>query len=230
MHLLKRCALGLSVSVIVLLSAAVPVSAFAQYYYDSTANYSYGDCGVYDSSYYGIWNRPCNVKGALTVFVQVNNRYDGYRSPSDFTIYVSGASPAQQYFAGSQHGTTVRLTGSYSVSVYNQVGYTPTYSSDCSGSLAANENRTCYVTLTSSYTDNYPYHYPPYQNYPYNYLYQQPVVYQPVTYAASYAPSLPSTGFEPVNKVTFAFALALLFTLGVFFFPYVRKSFTAIVR
>ncbi|TSC69683.1 MAG: hypothetical protein G01um101456_35 [Parcubacteria group bacterium Gr01-1014_56] len=219
---------------ITLLATAVPTLASAQYYYDGYNNYNYypyQNCGTYTPYSSSYWNN-CNTLGSLTVYVQVNNQYGGYRSPSDFTIYVSGANPSERYFAGSQNGTTVRLEGSYSASVYNQVGYNPTYSSGCSGSLVANETRTCYVTLTSAYTGNYPYHYPPYQQYPYNYQYQyqQPVVYQPVTYVASYTPSLPNTGYEPMSQSAVAFSLALILTLFVLLFPYVRKSFAAVIR
>ncbi len=237
MHLLKRCALGLSVSVVFLLAVSfIPASASAQYYYDGYNNYSYPyNCGGYGA--YNNYGYDCNAQGSLTVYVQVNNQYGGYRGPSDFTFYVSGASPSQRYFTGSQNGTTIRLAGSYSVSVYNQVEYTPTYSSGCTGSLAANETKVCYVTLTSMYSYNYP-HYPPHYQYPYNYQYQQPVVYQPVVapvvepvvYVAKYTPSLPNTGYEPMSKSALAFSLALAFVLFVAFFPYVRKSFTTVLR
>ena len=199
--------------------ASLPLTATAQVY----PYYTNDDCY---NSYYGTTYNPyynCPTTGSLTVYVQVNNKYDGYRSPSDFTIQVSGANPSQRYFAGAQNGTTVRLNGPYNVSLYNQVGYNPTYSQDCSGTLNANENKVCYVTLTSTYTNNYyPYNYNPY-SYPYQYQ-------QPVTYVSKYVPSLPDTGFKPISASTLAFAIALLLTSIAVLYPYVRKTFAVVLN
>ena len=237
MHLLKRCVLGLSACVALLLGVVfMPASASAQYYYDGYANYqysyNYNNCNSYvpHSGYGNYWD-DCNAGGMLTVYVQVNNQYGAYRGPSDFTFYVSGARPSQQYFTGSANGTTIWVKGSYSVSVYNQVGYNPTYSSGCSGSLAHNETRVCYVTLTSTYQPTYPY-LPPSYHYPPP-VYTPPVTYQaaaPVAYTASYIPLLPNTGFAPTSKAAIAFSLAFILVCGVLLFPYVRKSFIAVLR
>ncbi len=84
-------------------------------------------------------------------------------------MYVSGANASQRYFAGAQNGTAVAISGSYSVTVYNQTGYTPTYSPGCTGTLNNGQVQSCYVTLAYDYNNNqsYPY-YPQYPNYQYN--------------------------------------------------------------
>lgn len=231
MHLLKRCALGLSVFAGLLFCVAlIPASVSAQYFYDGYTNYNYpyNNCDVYGyNSGYGSYWGDCYAQGSLVVYVQVQNQYGEYRGPSDFTFYVSGANPSQQYFTGSPSGTTVRVSGAYSVSVYNQVGYNPTYSSGCSGSLTTNETRACYITLTSTYKPTYPY-LPPHFQYPQPVVYTQPAV--PVVYTASYIPNLPNTGFEPSSKAAIAFSLAFILLCGVFLLPYVRKSITTVLR
>lgn len=207
-------------SLAVLFGMLLPVAAFA----DSTYGYN---CNWYDGNNSSYWNQYCNNnQGMLTVYVQLQNQYNiyPYRAPSDFTIYVSGANPSQRYFQGSQNGTTVRLNGSYSVSLYNETGYTPSYSSDCSGTLSWNDTRVCYVTLTSSY-NNYNQYPPQYQPYYPSYQYQQPVAY-----ITNYVPALPNTGFEPVGAVAIVWSVVLLIAAGLLSLPYVRKAFTALTR
>jgi hypothetical protein len=135
---------------------------------------------------------------------------------------VTGANASQRYFQGSQNGTTVQLNGSYSVAIQNLMGFSPSYSSACSGVIAQGETRTCVITLTGSYA-----YYPPY--YPQQPVYQ-PYVSQPVTIVASYVPSLPNTGFEPVSQTALAFSLAVVFAVGVLLLPYVRKAFAVALR
>lgn len=52
-------------------------------------------------------------------------------------------------------------------------------------------------------------------------LTQAPVV-------VSHVPRLPNTGFAPVDGATVAIALTIVFMLGVFFYPYVRKALTVV--
>lgn len=209
-----------------LASTLLPALVFADTYYPYDTNYygsSYSNCNWYGSSNYN-GNYNCNNQGTLSVYVQVQNTYGGYRSASDFTMYVSGANTSQQYFQGSQDGTTLQLNGSYSVSVYNQnYDYTPTYSSGCTGTMGANDSRICYVTLTNSNSSYYPSY-----TYPYN-QYQQPYYQQPVTYVSKYVPSLPNTGFEPTNSSAIAFSFAVVLVAAGTLLFYVRKAFTAVL-
>lgn len=225
-------------SLALLLGVLVPAAASADTLYaPGSYQYNYGyntNCG-WNNNYgysYGYYN--CNgQQGSVTVYVTVNNQYGQYKSPSDFTLYVSGASSNQQYFQGSQNGTTVWVNGSYNVSVYNQVGYTPSYSGNCSGTVTNGTNAACYITLTAN-TNGYGYYY----NYPYNYQYPNYYYTQPtvqaaaVTVVSKYVPSLPNTGFEPLSTYAFplALALVLLAVAGVVLQPYVRKAVAALTR
>ena len=210
------------VSSLAFVGALVPAFASAQVYpsYYTNCNTGY--------TYYPYTNN-CNT-GTLLVYVQVNNQnsYQNsyYLSPADFTVYVSGTTASQQYFPGSQNGTSVNLTGSYGVSIQNLMGYTPSYSTGCSGAMTQGQSQTCVISLTPSYsyTNNYyPYNYSPYTNqYPYQYQ-------QPVSVVSKYVPTLPNTGFEPISSTSLAFSLALILVLGVLLYPYVRKTFTAVL-
>ena len=218
-------------------SMFLPFSAFAQSYYPYQGYQYPSYCNDYTTTQYyggGYWNPNCYNRGTLNVYVQVQEQYNyADKSPSDFTIYVSGAHPSQQYFQGSQSGTSISLVGSYSVSVYNQIGYVPSYSSECSGSVGVGETRTCYVTLAGdpAYYPRYPYHqysayYPTYPQY------QSAPQYQPVPaiYVSTIVPTaLPNTGFEPLSATTAALATVLLVTIIMLFFPYARKTLTTIL-
>lgn len=46
---------------------------------------------------------------------------------------------------------------------------------------------------------------------------------------SSYVPALPNTGFEPLSATQIALALVVLFGVGIFAAPYVRKTLAAIV-
>lgn len=192
-------------------------------------------------------------EGTLKVYVDVNDRYSdsSYDSPSDFTVRVYGDDVSDDSFRGSSSGTTVKVDGWYSVSIPTTHGYTPSYSSGCSGDLDRGDTRTCRITLDSSY-NRYDYDYPYYsgQTYPY---YQQPCgncqqpVYQTCgtcgqtvyqqncgcaqpAIVSTYIPALPNTGFEPVNTALLALVLAVVAVAGLFAFPYVRKSLATVLR
>jgi hypothetical protein len=91
---------------------------------------------------------PPGLLGTLKVITKVSG---GNKNPSDFTITVSGNSPKPASFAGSSAGTTVTLKpGTYNVSASSVSGYTTTYSSGCSGSIAAAQTIKC--TVTNKYT------------------------------------------------------------------------------
>src|SRR6266487_4701359 len=91
---------------------------------------------------------PPGLLGTLKVTTKVSG---GNKNPSDFTITVSGNSPKPASFAGSSSGTTVTLKpGTYNVSASAVSGYTTTYSSGCSGSVAGGQTIKC--TVTNKYT------------------------------------------------------------------------------
>lgn len=97
----------------------------------------------------GVNSFLCNPPktGTLTVIKHVVNDNGGTKVASGFTINVSGTNPNPSSFPGNEAGTVVTLeAGSYSVSENPDSGYNTTYSTDCSGSIAAGETKTCTVT------------------------------------------------------------------------------------
>jgi hypothetical protein len=82
----------------------------------------------------------------LTVTTKVNG---GTKKPSDFTVTVSGNSPSPKSFSGSSSGTSVTLFGgSYKVTESGTSGYSPSYSSDCSGTATGGRIQ---CTITNQY-------------------------------------------------------------------------------
>ncbi|MFH0828989.1 MAG: NEW3 domain-containing protein [Candidatus Kerfeldbacteria bacterium] len=91
-----------------------------------------------------------DVAPLLTVTKYVNNSNGGTAVPSDFTMNVTGSSPAPASFPGSSTGTLVVLnTGSYNVTESGPSGYSPAFSADCTGSLSVGEHKYCVVTNTA---------------------------------------------------------------------------------
>ncbi len=84
----------------------------------------------------------------LTVIKHVINDNGGNASAGDFTMSVSGSNVSQTSFAGSESGTTVTLNaGSYSVDeTVIASGYAKLLGSNCSGTIANGESKTCTVT------------------------------------------------------------------------------------
>ncbi|MDQ7814672.1 MAG: hypothetical protein RDU25_02640 [Patescibacteria group bacterium] len=90
--------------------------------------------------------------GTLVVIKTVVNDNGGTKSAADFTFSVSGTNPSLSSFAGSAAGTSVTLdAGSFSVSEAADADYAASYGSDCSGSIAAGETKTCTVTNDDIY-------------------------------------------------------------------------------
>ena len=82
----------------------------------------------------------------LTVTTKVNG---GTKKPSDFTATVSGNSPSPKSFSGSSSGTSVTLFGgSYKVTESGTSGYSPSYSSGCSGTATGGRIQ---CTITNQY-------------------------------------------------------------------------------
>src|SRR6266576_1416499 len=86
--------------------------------------------------------------GTLVVKKHVINDSGGSKVASNFTMSVTGANVAPSgSFPGDESGTTVTLNaGSYSVGETGPSGYSGSNSSDCSGSIANGETKTCTVT------------------------------------------------------------------------------------
>jgi hypothetical protein len=162
--------------------AALPVLSSA--HWNNGQNNNSHNCS--QSNY--VWNGTtcASQDPTLLVYVQVPNQsYGTNLSPSNFTVSISGNSPSPASFTGSLSGTQVVFgagsTG-YSATVVNNAGYgfTPSYSTGCSGTLAASQSATCVITVSAS--NNY-YSYPqPYvctQQYPYSCLSPQPLTCSP---------------------------------------------------
>ena len=90
----------------------------------------------------------------LIVIKNVVNDEGGTKTAADFTLTVTGNAPSPASFAGAgSPGTQVSIRpGSYSVSESAVAGYTGSPSSDCSGSIALGETKTCTVTNTDDDT------------------------------------------------------------------------------
>src|SRR5262249_36786515 len=94
---------------------------------------------------------PIPSPGLLGTLIVTGKVSSGDKTPSDFTISVSGNNPKPASFSGSSAGTPVTLqAGKYNVSSSTADGYTTTYSSGCSGSIS--EGRTIKCTVTNKYT------------------------------------------------------------------------------
>jgi uncharacterized repeat protein (TIGR01451 family) len=80
----------------------------------------------------------------LTVVKHVVNDNGGTAKAGDFTLTVTGTKPAPASFPGSETGTTVTLwPGAYTVTENGPGGYIGTPSSDCTGTIALGEAKTC---------------------------------------------------------------------------------------
>jgi len=85
----------------------------------------------------------------LTVIKHVVNDNGGTKSAGDFTVAINGVTASGgNSFAGSEAGVTKTLTtvGAYSVTETSLAGYAQTLSSDCSGTIALGEHKTCTIT------------------------------------------------------------------------------------
>src|SRR5439155_984602 len=88
-----------------------------------------------------------DIQPQLIVKKVVNNTNGGTKVSSDFTINVTGNAATPSSFPGSSTGTTVTLNaGNYSVSESVPGGYAASYSTDCSGSIAVGQTKTCTIT------------------------------------------------------------------------------------
>ncbi len=84
----------------------------------------------------------------LIVIKNVINDNGGAKTAGDFTMSVGGTKPNPASFPGQEDpGTTVTLdAGSYNVTEAGPSGYTASYSTDCTGTIAVGQTKTCTVT------------------------------------------------------------------------------------
>ncbi len=89
-----------------------------------------------------------DIQPRLVVVKHVIDNSGRSAAAGDFTIIVTGSGPSPGTFPGADDpGTTVALdAGSYSVAESGPAGYFSDFSSDCSGSIAIGETRTCVIT------------------------------------------------------------------------------------
>ncbi|MGC9968111.1 MAG: PA14 domain-containing protein, partial [Minisyncoccia bacterium] len=89
-----------------------------------------------------------STPGTLVIVTNVTNDNIGVKTASDFTDNVTGTNVTPtSTFAGSATGVTVMMeAGPYSVAQAPSAGYLVSYSSGCSGTIAAGETRTCTVS------------------------------------------------------------------------------------
>ncbi len=89
-----------------------------------------------------------DIAPQLIVIKHVINDSGGTAVASDFTLDSGGANDSPDDFAGAEDpGTTVTLdAGSYNVTESGPSGYSASFSTDCSGTIAVGETKTCTVT------------------------------------------------------------------------------------
>jgi len=91
-----------------------------------------------------------DIPATLTVIKHVINDNGGSKNAANFTLTINGVSAAGgNTFAGSETGITKTLTsvGAYSVTETALIGYQlASVSSDCSGTIALGEHKTCTLT------------------------------------------------------------------------------------
>ena len=85
----------------------------------------------------------------LIVIKHVINDNGGSKVAGDFTMNVTGTNvkPSASFAGAESPGTTVTLNaGTYSVDETSDLGYTKSTSTDCSGSIANGQTKTCTIT------------------------------------------------------------------------------------
>jgi hypothetical protein len=89
-----------------------------------------------------------DIQPKLVVIKHVVNDNGGTATASSFTMSVTGNSPSPSSFPGAESpGTNVAINaGSYSVGEGGHTGYTMSASSDCTGSIAVGQTKTCTIT------------------------------------------------------------------------------------
>jgi len=89
-----------------------------------------------------------SLRSTLNIIKTVVNDNGGNKSASDFTINVTGTGVSVSSFPGEENpGTKITLdAGAYSIDENNDLDYLKSLSSDCSGTIAEGEDKTCIIT------------------------------------------------------------------------------------
>lgn len=89
-----------------------------------------------------------DISPRLTVIKHVINDNGGTKVAGDFTMNVTGSNVSSSSFTGVESpGTTVTLNaGSYGVDETGLTGYAKTVGTNCAGSIAVGESKTCTIT------------------------------------------------------------------------------------
>jgi hypothetical protein len=180
-------ALATFVATTALVLVLVPAFASAQTNNCGTSNNTWG------------WNNTTTncTPGNLLVYVQVlNNANNGVNKvASDFTVTVSSTNSAPTSVVGSLSGTSVLVSGSYTVQAAAIPGYVASYSAGCTGLVINNQQASCIVTENNSNLySNYPSSYYPNQYYQnngtYGYNYSAPLSCSPSNQTVSIGQSV----------------------------------------
>jgi hypothetical protein len=95
--------------------------------------------------------KTCTVTNTPTLITVIKHVVaGGSKTASDFSMKINGVTvTGVNPFAGSESGTTREVTpGSYNVTESNGSGYIASFASDCTGTIALGESKTCTVTNT----------------------------------------------------------------------------------
>ncbi len=91
-------------------------------------------------------NGGSEEKATLTI---VKTVVGGNNVAGDFTLSIAGVNPSDSSVIGNNVGVDVTLdAGAYSVTEVDSLGYSVSYSADCSGNISWGETKTCTVTNT----------------------------------------------------------------------------------
>jgi Zn finger protein HypA/HybF involved in hydrogenase expression len=92
---------------------------------------------------------PNPTTGTLTVIKRLSSGDTPPVKISDFVIHVTGNNPTPANFNASSTGTDVTLgPGTFSVTEAPSAVFNPSFSSECSGTIAAGQHLTCTITNT----------------------------------------------------------------------------------
>lgn len=95
-----------------------------------------------------------DIAPQLTVIKHVINDNGGQAVAGDFTINVTGTNVSNASFPGDENGTVITLdAGAYNVDETQVAGYAKTLSTDCLGTIAIGETKTCTVTNDDTYSN-----------------------------------------------------------------------------
>jgi len=192
----------------------------------NTSQYNNYPYTYYPNQYYPTNSYPYNTGYSIPLTctpsgqtVTVGQNITFTAQGGDFSQYnwYSSAQPNNvSYNIGRTYTTTLLSPGTQNITVTN-----------------GQQTALCSVTVVGYPVSGYNYqtNYPTYSTgviSPVSTLYPSNV-YAPVTVTPTYIPSLPNTGFAPIDGATLATVLALLFAAALATYPYVRKAFATVL-